>query len=82
MHIIRTAKKPFIESNANKVVYASSILICIIALILPSTFFGAMIGLKAIELKFLPVIFGVTALYCVVATFAKKRYIKKYGEWI
>ena len=82
MHIIRTAKKPFIESNANKVVYASSILICIVSLIIPSTFIGAAIGLKAIELKFLPVIFGVTALYCIVATIAKKIYIKKYNEWI
>ncbi|MCI9063722.1 MAG: magnesium-translocating P-type ATPase [Clostridia bacterium] len=82
MHIIRTAKKPFIESNANKVVYASSIIICIIALIIPATYFGSVIGLKAIQLKFLPLIFIVTALYCVVASIAKKRYIKKHGEWM
>ena len=82
MHIIRTAKKPFIESNANKIVYASSIIIMIIGLILPSTFFGAMIGFRAIEFRFLSVIFGVTILYCFVASYAKKRYIKKYGEWI
>ena len=82
MHIIRTAKKPFIESNANKVVYFSSILICIVALIIPSTYFGTIIGLEPIQTRFLPVIFGVSLLYCIVATFAKKRYIKKYGEWI
>lgn len=82
MHIIRTAKKPFIESNANKVVYFSSILICIVALIIPSTYFGTILGLEPIQTRFLPVIFGVSLLYCIVATFAKKRYIKKYGEWI
>ena len=82
MHIIRTAKKPFIESNANKVVYFSSILICIVALIIPLTYFGTIIGLEPIQTRFLPVIFGVSLLYCIVATFAKKRYIKKYGEWI
>ena len=82
MHIIRTAKKPFIESNANKVVYFSSILICIVALIIPSTYFGTIIGLEPIQTRFLPVIFGVSLLYCIVATFAKKRYIKKNGEWI
>ena len=82
MHIIRTAKKPFIQSNANKIVYASSILICLIALIIPLTSFGSILGLKAIEAKFLPVIFGVTFLYCIVATLAKKIYIKKYNEWI
>ena len=82
MHIIRTAKKPFIESNANKVVYFSSILICIVALIIPSTYFGTILGLEPIQTRFLPVIFGVSLLYCIVATFAKKKYIKKYGEWI
>ena len=82
MHIIRTAKKPFIQSNANKVVYASSIIIIIVGLILPATFFGTMIGFKAIELRFIPVIFGVTLLYCLVASIAKKKYIKKYSEWI
>ena len=82
MHIIRTAKKPFIESNANKVVYFSSILICIVALIIPSTYFGTILGLEPIQTRFLSVIFGVSLLYCIVATFAKKRYIKKYGEWI
>ena len=82
MHIIRTAKKPFIQSNASKMVYASSIIICIIALVVPLTSFGAILGLKAIEPKFIPVIFGVTFLYCIIATIAKKRYIKKYKEWI
>lgn len=82
MHIVRTAKIPFIQSNANKLVYASSIIIIIASLILPATAFGAMIGFKAIELRFIPVIFGVTLLYCLFASIAKKRYIKKYGEWI
>lgn len=82
MHVIRTAKIPFKESHASKAVYASSILLSIIAMIVPYTFLGNAIGLTPLELKYFSVIIGVPILYCFVAIFAKKVYIKKYGEWI
>lgn len=82
MHIIRTSKKPFIESNASKPLYISSVIICLLALIVPITYLGKFIGLVAIPLKEMGIIFGTTIFYCVVASFAKKFYIKKYGEWI
>lgn len=82
MHIIRTAKIPFIQSNAHKMVYASSILLSIIAIIFPYTPLGAVIGLTALPLKYLSIIIGVPILYCFIAMWAKKVYMKKYGEWI
>lgn len=82
MHIIRTAKIPFIQSNAHKAVYISSILLIIIGLIVPFTGLGTMIGLVPMAFEDIVLIFCVTALYCVVAMFAKKVYIKKYKEWI
>ena len=82
MHIIRTAKLPFVQSNANKVVYFSSILLSIVAIIFPFTFLGDLIGLVPIPLSFLSIILGLPILYCFVALIAKKIYIKKYGEWI
>ena len=82
MHIIRTAKKPFIQSHASKAVYTSSILLSIIAMIIPFTFIGKAIGLTALALKDYAIIIGVPILYCFVASFAKHIYIKKYGEWI
>ena len=82
MHVIRTAKIPFVQSNAHKMVYFSSILLSIIAIIFPFTPLGQMIGLVAIPLQYLTVIIGVPILYCLVAMIAKKVYIKKFGEWI
>jgi len=82
MHVIRTAKIPFKQSHASKAVYASSILLSIIAMIVPYTFLGHSIGLTALAPKYFSVIIGVPILYCFVAIFAKKVYIKKYGEWI
>ena len=82
MHIIRTAKLPFIQSNAHRAVYISSISLIIIGILVPFTGLGAMIGLVPMQFSDIGLIFGVTFLYCIVAIFAKKVYLKKYKEWI
>lgn len=82
MHIIRTAKIPFVQSNAHKFVYASSIILSIIAIIVPYTALGHIIGLVSNPISYLTIIISVPILYCFVALFAKKIYIKKYHEWI
>ena len=82
MHIIRTAKLPFVQSNAHIAVYLSSIGLSIVGLIVPSTILGKAIGLMPLSFNSILFILGVTSLYCVVALFAKKVYIKRHGEWI
>lgn len=82
MHIIRTSRKAFVESNASKLVYASTVIICLLALIVPLTGLGAFLGLVPIPVKEIGLIFGTTVLYCVVASFAKRLYVRKFGEWI
>lgn len=82
LHIIRTAKIPFVQSNASKPVYTTSIILSIIALIVPFTFIGNWIGLVPFSINYLIVIIGFPILYCFIASFVKKLYIKKYGEWI
>ena len=82
MHIIRTAHIPFIQSNAHKLVYFSSILLAIIGVAIPFTALGELIGLVPIPFEYMPIILFVPILYCFVAMIAKKIYIKKYGEWI
>ena len=82
MHIIRTAKLPFVQSNAHKAVYISSISLICIGILVPFTALGNWISLVPMDLKYIFMIFAITLLYCFVAIFAKKIYIKKYGEWI
>lgn len=82
MHIIRTSKIPFVQSNANKAVYFSSISLIIIGILVPFTGFGTMLGLVPMQLKDIIMIFVISILYCIVAMFAKKIYIKKYKEWM
>ena len=82
LHVIRTSKTPFIQSNASKAVYATSIGLSIIAIIIPFTFIGQYIGLVPIPLQYFSIILCVPILYCMLASFIKRRYIKKYGEWL
>ncbi|MCI9087399.1 MAG: magnesium-translocating P-type ATPase [Clostridia bacterium] len=83
LHIIRTAKVPFIQSNSSYAVYATSILLSLIAIAVPFTPLGALLGLTAVPLKYIViVIIGVPILYCFIASIVKKEYIKRYGEWL
>lgn len=83
MHIIRTNKRPFIDSHASKSVYISSITISILAIFVPYTILGKSIGLVPIGIKYI-IIFMllIPMLYCLMAQRVKKWYIKKYKEWL
>lgn len=83
MHIIRTNKRPFIDSHASKSVYISSISISILAIFVPYTILGKAIGLAPIGFKYIVVfMIIVPVLYCLIAQRVKKWYIKKYEEWL
>ena len=82
MHIIRTAKIPFIQSRANKLVYLSSFSLILVGLIVPFTALGNIIGLVPIDFKYIVLIFTIAITFCLVTMFAKKIYVKKNGEWI
>ena len=82
LHVIRTAKTPFIESHSSKSVYATSMGLSIVAILIPFSFIGKYIGLVPIPLKYFSIILLVPVLYCFLATIVKRKYIKKYKEWL
>lgn len=82
LHVIRTAKIPLVRSHASKYVYASSVILSVVALVVPFTVIGRFIGLVALPFKYIVLIVVVPLLYCFVALGVKKVYIKKYGDWI
>ena len=83
MHIIRTNKRPFIDSHASKSVYISSITISILSIFIPYTILGKSIGLVPIGLKYIIVfMIMIPLLYCLIAQKVKKWYVNRYGEWL
>jgi len=82
LHVIRTSKIPFFQSNASKSVYTTSILLSLAALLVPFTKLGHFLGLVPLTLTYIYLIIGIPIIYCFVALFVKKQYIKKYNNWI
>ena len=56
LHIIRTAKTPFVQSNASKMVYGSSIILSMVAIFIPFTGLGKMLGLVPIPIQYIFII--------------------------
>ena len=82
LHIIRTAKIPFLESHASKTVYLFTFVLCAVAVCIPFTFIGEFLGLVPLTPTFIGLIFVIPILYCFVALIVKKLYIRKFGDWI
>ncbi len=82
VHLIRTAKIPFIESRASKPLIISTIIIGLVGIIIPFTRIGIALDMVRMPLTFIPVLFGIIFSYAIVVQFVKKFYIKKYGHLI
>jgi Mg2+-importing ATPase len=82
VHLIRTAKVPFIESRASMPLLVSTVLICVVGFILPYTFIGSALQMSPVSLWYLPCVITMLLLYALAVQIIKKFYIAKYHEWI
>ena len=82
VHLIRTAKIPFIESRAALPLLLSTLVVSAVGLILPYTVIGSALEMAPIDPLFLPWVFGILLLYAVVVQLIKIYYVKRFGEWI
>ena len=83
IHYVRTAKKPFLESRANKwltlgtiATILGTILTPIILHNIPSFHF------EILPLSYYVFVIVLLAIYSILVEIIKKKYIKKYGEWL
>lgn len=80
---VRTAKKPFIESNASTKLNLLTIFSLVLTIITPiilckiETFHFVIL-----PIKFYIFLVGLVFLYFIIVSVIKKIYIKKYGEWL
>ncbi len=82
IHLIRTAKIPFLQSNASPALYASTILIAIVAVLLGFTDIAVGIDMEKFPIALAPWLAVILLGYFVSAQFIKKVYIKRFGEWL
>lgn len=80
IHIIRTNKKPFIESRPSKFLISMSILIVLIGLIIPFSGISGALGFVPPPPIFFVYIFGIVVVYLIMVQFVKVWFVRKYGH--
>ncbi len=79
IHIIRTAKIPFIESRPSRFLIFTSLLIVTIGFTLPFFPLGGYFGFVPPPPALMAAVFGIVVCYLLFAQMAKNWYVAKYG---
>lgn len=79
IHIIRTAKLPFIESRASKALMTTSLIICAIGIALPSSFVGETLGFVTLPPLYWPLVALILFAYAVLTHVTKLWFVRRFG---
>jgi Mg2+-importing ATPase len=79
IHIIRTARIPFIESRASTPLIATTIIICCIGLALPFTWAGTALGFTPLPWLYWPLVFGMLVTYSILTHLVKVWFVRRWG---
>jgi Mg2+-importing ATPase len=79
IHIIRTAKLPFIESRASPALLATSLAICMVGIWLPTSWIGGALGFVALPWLYWPLVAAILLSYAILTHIVKVRFVRKYG---
>ena len=79
IHIIRTARIPFIESRASTPLIATTIVIVAIGAVIPYSIVGAALGFAPLPLLYWPLVAGMMVAYAVLTHLVKTSFIRRYG---
>jgi Mg2+-importing ATPase len=82
IHIIRTAKIPFVQSLPSRPLVVSTFLVTIVSLFVAFTDAARGIDMMRLPLSYLPWLALLLTGYFLAAQLMKNSYIKKYGYWI
>ncbi len=80
VHMIRTAKLPFIESQAATSVTLLTLTGSIVLTIIPFTPLGAALGFVSLPIRYFAYLVPCILLYMLLATLMKKTYIRHFGK--
>jgi P-type Mg2+ transporter len=82
VHIIRTAKIPFIQSRATWPVLALTATIMVIGMILPFSPLGGHLGLEPLGGSYFVWLFLILGSYIALMQVVKAWYIRRYHGWL
>jgi Mg2+-importing ATPase len=79
IHIIRTARIPFIESRASPALITTTIIICCVGVVLPFTWAGAALGFTPLPWLYWPLVLGMLLSYAVLTHLVKAWFVRRWG---
>jgi P-type Mg2+ transporter len=79
IHIIRTARIPFIESHASPALIATTVIICTVGMTLPFTWAGSALGFVPLPPLYWPLVAAMMVSYGALTHFVKVWFIRKWG---
>ncbi len=79
IHVIRTAKVPFVQSWASPPLIISTVAICAIAIALPFSPLSAYLGFVPLPALYWPIIASFLICYAVLTTIVKTLFIRHWG---
>jgi Mg2+-importing ATPase len=82
IHMIRTAKVPFIQSIAAPPLLALTVCIMAIGIAVPYSPFGEIVGMVPLPLAYFPWLVATLICYCLLTQLVKRWYIRRFGMWL
>ena len=82
IHVIRTAKIPFLQSRPTAPLLISTALVAVISIVVGFSQLAIGIDMMPLPLSFAPWLALIVSGYFLSSQLIKKFYIKRYGEWL
>jgi Mg2+-importing ATPase len=79
IHIIRTAKIPFIESRASPALITTTIVICVVGIAIPFTWAGSALGFIPLPRLYWPLVATMLVSYALLTHLVKLWFVRRWG---
>ncbi|HMF37065.1 MAG TPA: magnesium-translocating P-type ATPase, partial [Isosphaeraceae bacterium] len=82
IHMIRTAKLPFLQSRAAAPLLSITLVIMAAGVVIPFSRLGAAIGMTPLPAAYFPWLMAILTGYCALTQVVKQWFVRKYGSWL
>ena len=79
IHIIRTAKIPFVQSHASSALITTTVIICLIGIALPFSWAGSALGFVPLSSTYWPLVASMLLAYASLTHLVKVWFTRKWG---
>jgi Mg2+-importing ATPase len=79
IHIIRTARIPFVQSHASTPLIVTTIVVCLIGAVIPYTVVGDTLGFQPLPLLYWPAVLAMLLGYAVLTHLVKMWFVRRWG---